>query len=143
MANPSPPISASPAPEGSAAMPPVAAESPPANPSPRGDETGASVADILARAADLIEPEGAWIQGGYGTGGLTGLPTCMGGAVNIASGRRPWETLRQCPAVRFINGFVGEIGVGPWNDAPERTQAEVVAKLREASNIARNGEDRG
>jgi hypothetical protein len=91
------------------------------------------IADVLERAADLIEPEGAWTQGSYGGGHL---PTCMGGAVNIARGRQAWETPAGDPIAAFLAQCLGQ-KVAFWNDAPERTQAEVVAKLREAAAKAR------
>lgn len=94
---------------------------------------GAPLSEILERAASLIEPEGAWQQGGYGDGGL---PTCIGGAVNLALGRRSWDAPYMDSTVQFLNGFVG--GVAHFNDAPGRTQSEVVAKLREAASKARS-----
>jgi hypothetical protein len=84
------------------------------------------IADALERAADLIEPEGAWGQGFYRRrdGRL-----CAADAIWLIEGRR-WDD-----AFRFFTEFVGPVGT--WNDAPERTQAEVVAKLREAAVKAR------
>jgi hypothetical protein len=35
-----------------------------------------------------------------------------------------------------LMGIGSVLGIAPWNDAPERTQAEVVAKLREAAALA-------
>ena len=95
-----------------------------------------SVSDILAKAADLIEPEGAW------SGGCVHGRDCAATAIWQANGNfgdsRPTR-----PAQRF---FAKQIGVNPsrvpssiycWNDDPSRTQSEVVAKLREASQVAK------
>ena len=104
-----------------------------------------SVADILARAADLIEPEGAWTQGeeardAHGEGledfsGTDAVCWCAGGAIWKAA--RLLGVVRGAPFQRYFELFLGVTGVPEWNDAPERTQAEVVAKLREAAAKAR------
>jgi len=93
--------------------------------------TPSRVSDVLDRAADLIEPEGAWHQGNYV--GPTGDCWCALGAImrvgNFASDiNAPSIVLRR---------LIGEEFVADWNDDPERTQAEVVAKLREAAALAR------
>jgi hypothetical protein len=100
------------------------------------------IADILDKAADLIEPEGAWCQRDYARnadGLVTGLSEFRGPATCwcIAG-----ATAKVDPQARgaSADGFLQEfLGVHPsvWNDAPGRTQAEVVAKLREAAAKAR------
>lgn len=101
------------------------------------------MAEVLDRAADLIEPKGAWTQGVY---------ACdeFGNDLNPDGQWQPSPTA----VCRCMYGAVAEIAqpngyrcVPPsgswglpdtdWNDAPERTQAEVVAKLREAAALAR------
>jgi hypothetical protein len=99
-----------------------------------------TVADILNKAADLIEPEGAWTQGAWqrGRSGREVKPDspravcwCVGGAIehvsSIGIGSAAMTELRDHLSVMFIS---------EWNDAPERTQAEVVAKLREAAMLS-------
>lgn len=107
-----------------------------------------SVADVLERAADLIEPEGAWTQhhyarNEYGTPFIhcsrypEGVATCFcaNGAINVAAGNKPTEDYT--PATNFFADMFADGDSGDWNDAPARTQAEVVAKLREAAALAR------
>lgn len=94
-----------------------------------------NVADILDRAADLIEPEGAWIQGFFSNrcGGH-----CMAGAILEVADLTDISTLRV--AVEAVLPAPPEERaerITWWNDEPGRTQAEVVAKLREAAAKAR------
>lgn len=86
------------------------------------------VADILNRAADLIEPEGAWCQGSGTkvTGGQVAL--CALIAISRASGSGPSMWTACGSFAEFCGGPISE-----WQDAPERTQAEVVAALRAAA----------
>lgn len=108
------------------------------------------VADILNAAADLIEPEGAWTQGYFAADELGGkwqdeettmygaVCWCALGAVADVTGQDPWATWDATPAGAAMDAIKQVIG-GPvvqWNDAPERTQAEVVAALREAAKKA-------
>jgi hypothetical protein len=113
------------------------------------------VADILDRAADLIEPEGAWTQGDYariagGDGwfdigdGFTfcdfpAVSFCIYGAVSRAA-RMKNPRARRIPGQRLLIAAVN--GSEPhhlsdWNDAPGRKQKEVVALLRKAAAKAR------
>lgn len=102
-----------------------------------------SVADVLDRAADLIEPEGAWTQGALvrdRQGNALRVSDkgrscyCMAGALVAAGG--PWSA-----AWSFLDNILPEQRdsnrTAAFNDAPERTQAEVVEKLREAASLAR------
>jgi hypothetical protein len=101
-----------------------------------------SVADVLDRAADLIEPEGAWSNDDVART-ATGEEThasdpeatcwCALGAI--------WRTADRAGVNRYaadkpLFNLLGK-SIGEFNDAPERTQAEVVAKLREAAALAR------
>jgi hypothetical protein len=108
----------------------------------------ASVAEILDAAADLIEPEGAWTQkanardaGGEKVSALGSAATCfcMAGALIRASGGEYPKTFVEAvlpePSSPYHDWLVA------FNDAPGRTQAEVVAKLREAAAAARAVED--
>jgi hypothetical protein len=92
-----------------------------------------SVADVLERAANLIEPEGAWTKEDYV--GPSGTCWCVLGAIKRA-GDFANDLNPAAEALRAALG-VGYGGIPDWNDAPERTQDEVVAKLREAAALAR------
>jgi len=110
--------------------------------------TGAqSIADILDKAADLIEPEGAWTQGFElsGKDGCHCAATAIEAVVHEVSepeldaGLDAYDAFEPMEFFAQIVGFRQSIWgtIWYWNDAPERTQAEVVAKLREASAKAR------
>lgn len=101
--------------------------------------------EILAKAADLIAPEGAWTQGSYAlsANGDTAPPEDPEAVCWCASG----AILRVAPsedAARVARRIVMEtnqlFSLGQWNDRPSRTQAEVVAALRKASDLAREAE---
>lgn len=102
------------------------------------------IADILDRAADLIEPEGAWTQkanardrDGKTTGALSGNAVCFcmaGAVIRVSGGDYPKEAVMAVlpkPNSLFHDWLVA------FNDAPGRTQSDVVAKLREAAAKAR------
>lgn len=108
-----------------------------------------TIAGVLEKAADLIEPEGAWYQDGdaknaYGETVSWDDPSacswCIGGAVARVLGKeidfRIKTDAHPIAALLFTVSGTKRFP-GPWNDAPERTQAEVVAKLREAAAAAR------
>lgn len=102
------------------------------------------VATVLNAAADLIEPEGCWTQGAYARhengnpiGPMEDNATCwcLSGAIQrIDKGSqfsRAWET---------FDTFVRRRGhdhIAAFNDAPGRTQTEVVAALRKAAQRAK------
>jgi hypothetical protein len=107
-------------------------------------ENRKTVSEILNAAADLIEPEGAWTQGcgardehgndldlEYGEVEHLAVCYCAAEAIYRVSGKR----FSECPAHQFFSTLVGG-HIPDWNDAPERAQAEVVAKLREAAALA-------
>lgn len=99
----------------------------------------ADIARVLRAAADRIEPEGAWCQGEYAKkdARLKHLPPaereiawCGFGAVAVEALR-----IRDDPILYRDSEIAMSVALGGhfirWNDAPSRTQAEVVAKLRE------------
>lgn len=107
------------------------------------DQGIARVADVLERAAALIEPEGAWTQNEY-THQLYAF--CQLGAIAhvMAIGA---TKASGTPAARALSAFLdptdesaGRV-VARWNDAPERTQAEVVSALRTAATLTRGSTD--
>lgn len=100
-----------------------------------------TVADILERAADLIEPEGAWIRGASARDqdGRRTIPSDPTATCFCASGaicRIAEDYEEQQAATKFVNRLL-RAKVWNWNDRARRTQAEVVAKLREAAQVAR------
>lgn len=99
------------------------------------------VSDVLEKAAELIEPEGAWIQGrsARSTIGTDVPPThyaacswCASGAMSKAIG----SEVAADDARNFMNKFLRR-KVWTWNDSNGRQQSEVVAKLRSAARLAR------
>lgn len=106
-------------------------------------------ADILEAAADLLSPEGAWIQGS--SMHVTGdgqAHYCLVGAINSVAGS--WQPyMDTCLhsrnaskaasiAADFLNsGFLVDSLVD-WNDDAERTQEEVVDLLKRAAKDLRN-----
>jgi hypothetical protein len=97
------------------------------------------IADILERAADRLSKPGAWTQGAFAGAGDGGgaraddsdaVCWCIMGAIEAEGAH--WNGA----ATRAVERLVHDTA-GSWNDAPERTQAEVVAKLREAATLAR------
>ncbi len=99
----------------------------------------ADVAKVLESAADLLEKPGAWGQGSYYP--RAGC-TCALGALAKASGIEPagnWDNYtKRLPYQAATLAFGGVNEAVQFNDRPGRTQAEVVAKLREASALARS-----
>lgn len=92
-----------------------------------------NVSEILNKAADLIEPQGAWVQGKWSTDG--GKCLCAEGAIAIAAELSFFTAVEGSPAGRALAEFIGD-PIPVWNDAPDRTQAEVVAALRAAARKA-------
>jgi hypothetical protein len=101
--------------------------------------TALTVSEVLAKAADLIEPEGAWSNDDVArdrAGEMTfaadpsAVCWCALGAIWHASvGTGVNDYLIENAVLRIIEGD----SIAAWNDAPGRTQAEVVAALRAAS----------
>lgn len=96
--------------------------------------------EVLSRAADLIEPEGKWTQGDYArdAGGEGRWPSsndatcwCAIGAIRRCAPDSPYR------ALAYFAMAAGGSACVDFNDAPHRTQAEVVAALRRASELAK------
>lgn len=102
--------------------------------------------EILSKAADLIEPDGAWIQGKYSTtysgedvssNSPAACRFCAWGAIERAAGRH-YDDAEET-AIRTLYEFLGG-DIEAWNDVESRTQAEVVAAMRQAASLARERE---
>lgn len=106
-----------------------------------------TIAEVLDRAADLIEPEGAWTQNeeardalGYPVRSISAAASCwciVGATFSVCR-----DLILSSDADSFLaDTLPDEVGFGAdvaeWNDTAGRTQAEVVAKLREAAALAR------
>jgi len=110
--------------------------------------------EVLAKAADLIEPEGRWIQGAYAKDAVgeevyppsgDAVCFCTYGALYMASGRpREMRDAEHGPAAYYLRRAIGRElqrygrRLDKWNDRRDRTQAEVVAALRKAADLARS-----
>lgn len=116
--------------------------------------------EILTRAADLIAPEGKWAQGWYAffedVSGkrrecdiseeyALAVCWCAVGAINCAGslGSSIIDDAKDA-LISVINDqsfkiFRDEV-IAHWNDAPERTQSEVVSALRAAAELAKQQE---
>lgn len=110
-----------------------------------------SAADVLDRAADLIQAHGLhkgdyWPGEEAGVAYRPGQPCCVFGALRVAhvgaGGSHVGSNIRMtqvCPLlVSRILPFVPEYEpVLDWNDAASRTAADVVAVLRQAAAAER------
>lgn len=104
-----------------------------------------TVAEVLERAANLIEPEGAWTQDWFARD-VIGREVeaidphancwCVRGAVFAVCGSDSVDEEAIFNPLHDLLGFE-LMSVEEWNDDPDRTQTEVVAKLREAAALAR------
>jgi hypothetical protein len=97
--------------------------------------------EVLLAAAELIEKPGAWTRKAYARDPFMQdvHPTsrdaccwCMAGAVWRAAGAHSGLEAEALAALRDASGR----GVSYFNDAPGRTQAECVAMLRKAAEVA-------
>lgn len=103
-----------------------------------------TVADVLTAAADLIDQPGAWTQGAFKRGSGRGSFSCCGvGAIYHVTyqfghlGMVAVDLLDAWARRRKFPHFAA------FNDAEERTQAEVVAALRKAAEKARTADHSG
>lgn len=98
---------------------------------------------VLLRAAEILEPEGAWCQQYYAKDAHGN--DCMGwdhqavcwcgvGAIEKAHDELRGQADVMEAAILAVGRVVGlSSWASDWNDAPERTQAEVVQALKQAA----------
>jgi hypothetical protein len=107
----------------------------------------ATVSEILTKAADLLEKPGAWTKfefardaAGRAVYQTSSLATCWcaRGAIAAVNEEEDDHTAnnRNWKAAAQLMGFHDVHDIEDWNDAPGRTQAEVVAALRTAASQA-------
>src|SRR6266853_1806600 len=96
----------------------------PSKDKPIVDEVG----ECYLKAIGVIETKG-WCKGSLMN--VSGQ-VCMAGAIQLTT--CSWK--ERDDALRFLHKTLGL--VGPWNDAPERTKDEVIAKLKEAAYAQRS-----
>lgn len=116
------------------------------------EEATLSPSAILDKAADIISKPDAWTQGSYGRLGPNGMAIsgirqllaectcfCAYGGMAVAARKGVGLIEASSPSAFFCQavGVEDSTDAQIWNDAKERTQAEVVAKLREAAALAR------
>lgn len=106
----------------------------------------ADVQEVLNKAADLLEKPGAWTQGVFARNrrGNVCSPTddtarcfCVSGAVQRVVGGFASPTFYS--VVDLLNAMARRRNarhIAHWNDAPGRTQSEVVEALRAAAKAA-------
>lgn len=108
-----------------------------------------AVAQILNAAADLIEKPGAWTQETFArdaTGRRVDMWSedakcfCVSSAIQRVEGRFRRGAWNKFDGLTRQRGFRH---MADWNDHPGRTQAEVVAALREAARQASPNPDEG
>lgn len=117
--------------------------------------TALKPSEVLSKAADLIEPKGAWTQGSFGRTARGDLvhyahanPVCFcaRGALGMASEARglsdgfpPAELYLHLAITGKKTERREQAGaeVVSFNDDPKRTQPEVVAALRKAADLAK------
>ncbi len=100
------------------------------------------VADVLMKAADLLEKHGhiKHLRGNLVDG------MCALGALQEAQGandRYSWDTPLTMEAARIVMGMVGSWSyqaahatLAEWNNRPERTGQEVIDAFRKAAKVA-------
>lgn len=87
-----------------------------------------AIAAVLNKAADTLEVPGVW-----------NCEHCAATAIRWAADGNQLDTAAERYFIKHI-GATDRFGIYDWNDASERTMPEVVAKLREAANVARAGD---
>lgn len=104
---------------------------------------------VLRFAAEILEPPGAWAQGYYGFDAngdradwadpQGAVCLCVVGALRrAAGGKLDIADAAEDVLIRVLPPPPGphESPAVYWNDTPGRTQAEVVAALRKAADLA-------
>jgi hypothetical protein len=91
----------------------------------------AAVADVLDKAADLLERNGGWCRGFYYDGASRSVTGALMDARGEGSAEEQW--LRYGWAMGCLARFIESEEIDGWNDAPGRTASEVISTLRAAA----------
>jgi hypothetical protein len=96
-----------------------------------------TTADVLRRARALIDSPEKWMR----AAGMFDAPYCVMGAVGAAERDMGLDPLldfgfRARGAIRVV---IGTRAIPKWNDAPERTHADVIAAFDRAIALAEAG----
>lgn len=98
-----------------------------------------SPAAVLLTASEIIGrgwTQGAWARDRHGAkvsgASLTAVCWCAGDAIFTAAKQLNGDLKLVGAACKVLRQHIG-CDIASWNDAPERTQAEVVAALRDAA----------
>ena len=95
-----------------------------------------TVADTLRRARALIDTPEKWCQNEH----QIGHAYCVEAALNIVwRGDVLGSIFDSCPAWKLLQDATGVQKLFDWNDAPERTHAEVLAAFDKAIALAESG----
>lgn len=104
--------------------------------------------ETLTKAADLLTPEGKWTQGAYARGksgrsvhehSPSAVCFCALGALwRVGDVGALWRVGDDDWRAKGYLRRVIDTAIAEWNDDPARTQAEVVAALRKAAELARS-----
>lgn len=86
---------------------------------------------ILQEALKSIREFG-WVQDEYG---LAGKPQCITGALNTAAKALLADRSDMLNAVHRLHKVVGTPHLLTWNDAPDRTKADIEAALERALTV--------
>lgn len=90
----------------------------------------ALASQVLARAAERLDRPGAWCQGRPRAGGAICAVIAIADATPV--------DLNWAAMMDVVHRAIGDVSLTEFNDEPGRTQDEVVAALRAASELARS-----
>ncbi len=97
-----------------------------------------SFADILNAAADLLEPEGAWIQGAFARdanrhqvyyGSSDACCWCVSGAIRKVAGT---SMIDAQPVLDYFTRFIRVVVLSRWNDC-QKSSKPILKALRGAA----------
>jgi hypothetical protein len=95
-----------------------------------------AVADMLREARGLVAQ--GWAQGKFRKYSPEGTCYCADGAIDEAADRADFDALYGDAIIVFTRaiGVKGHAHIWAWNDAIDRTQAEVLAAFDKAIELA-------
>lgn len=97
-----------------------------------------NTSDVLNKAADHIQRFGHMKGDGFGEGPVLMAPACIIGAIGVATDFA--VGCDESVATGSVRNYLGG-SVVAWNDAPERTAAEVIEVLRACAVIEQAREE--